>query len=53
MKETLKVSLVNCRHVWRESLANMNEGQPKKPLGSEIQVSLRGGLSLPKLMGGK
>jgi uncharacterized protein YaiE (UPF0345 family) len=34
MNETLKVSTVNHRHGWRESLANQSASQPRKPLGS-------------------
>jgi hypothetical protein len=55
MKETLKVSLVKCRHVWRESFANLYERRSRKPLGSKESrtlASLRDGL-LPKLMRGE
>ena len=33
-KETLRVSSINSRHVGQGSLANQNEGQTRKPLGS-------------------
>jgi hypothetical protein len=36
MNQTLKVSSVNSRHVKQESLACLDEGQSRKPLGSRV-----------------
>jgi hypothetical protein len=51
MKKTLKVSIVNPRHVSPRSLGNRVAGQSRKPLGSTL-ASLRDSL-LPKLMRGE
>jgi hypothetical protein len=39
MKETLRVSPANLRHVKHESLVYQSTSQPRKPLGSGMMMS--------------